>query len=236
MKIAYDGTLFGGWAVQPNRTTIQGILQKALLTILRQPAQVHGAGRTDAGVHAHEQCAHFSSDEINIEKTLYSLNSIIPDTIKIYSISPAEETFHARFSVKKKIYIYHFTHQYTPFNQRFSLLIPKKFNHSILTKAASLFVGTKDFSGFASSGCGSRNKIKTLYNLDIVPTKTGFALRFIGDGFLYKMVRNITGTLIEIAQEKKGLDCVTNIFKSQNRTNAGFTAPAKGLFLRKIEY
>lgn len=237
MNLSYDGTYYSGWAIQPNSTSIQQLIQEALQTVLSIETPIIGSGRTDAGVHARLQVAHFShSDILNLSSLRYSLNGILPRDIRIHEILPVDEDFHARFSVKKKIYYYYLSTTQDPFNYRHSHYVYAPLDLDLLKKALPLLVGTHDFSAFASRGCGAKNPIKTLYNLEILPQKGGLCLIFEGDGFLYKMVRNITGTLLEIATHKRPVEDLQRILTSKDRTQAGQTAPAQALFLHHVEY
>lgn len=237
MDLSYDGTEYGGWAVQPNRTSIQGLIEKALETVLRSKTLLTGSGRTDAGVHARHQVAHFSyPDSLDLRTLIYSLNGILPRDIRIQSITPVSEDFHARFSVKRKVYHYHCTEAHDPFNFRYSHQLYSPLNLALIQEAIPSLLGTHDFSAFASSGCGSKDPVKTLFRIDLILEKGGFRLEFEGNGFLYKMVRNITGTLLEIGADKRPPADISQVIDSKDRTKAGATAPAKALFLHTVEY
>ncbi|QVL58128.1 MAG: tRNA pseudouridine(38-40) synthase TruA [Simkaniaceae bacterium] len=237
MNLSYDGTLYSGWAVQPNSTSIQELIQKALQTVLRKETPIVGSGRTDAGVHAKLQVAHFSySKPIDLSSLRYSLNGILPRDIRVHEILPVEDDFHARFSVKKKIYHYHLSTAQDPFTYRYSHYIHSPLDLDLLNKSLPHLIGTHDFSAFASSHCGSKNPVKTLYRLEAIPQNGGFRLEYEGNGFLYKMVRNITGTLIEIATHKRPVEELPKILASKDRKQAGQTAPPHALFLYRVEY
>ncbi|MCP5505638.1 MAG: tRNA pseudouridine(38-40) synthase TruA [Chlamydiales bacterium] len=237
IDLSYDGTEYGGWALQPNRVSIQELIEKALGTVLRNKTPITGSGRTDAGVHARQQVAHFSHpDSLDLRALTYSLNGILPRDIRITSITSVSETFHARFSVEKKIYHYYCTESHNPFNYRYSHPLHHPLDLDLIRKAIPLLLGTHDFSAFASSGCGSKDPVKTLYRLDLIEEKGAFRFEFEGDGFLYKMVRNITGTLLEIGAGKRSPDDISRILLSRDRKEAGATAPAKGLFLHAVKY
>ena len=237
IDLAYDGTRYSGWAIQPNRPSIQGEIENALKTVLRARVPIIGSGRTDAGVHARLQVAHFYCNTFFIPSALcYSLNGVLPRDIRIYSITAVDEPFHARFSVKKKIYRYYFTSIQDPFNYKYSYYVRSPLKQDLLKEAFPLLIGTHDFSGFAASGCRAKNPIKTLYALQMIPQHSGWFLEFEGNGFLYKMVRNITGTLLEIAFMKRPLGDITMILDSKDRTLAGPTAPAHPLFLHAVHY
>ncbi|MEM8728217.1 MAG: tRNA pseudouridine(38-40) synthase TruA [Chlamydiota bacterium] len=237
INLSYDGTEYSGWAIQPNGISVQQLIQTALQTILGVETPIIGSGRTDAGVHAKLQVAHFSHPQTLKPSSLHhSLNGILPRDIRIREILPVDETFHARFSVKKKIYHYYLSTAQDPFNYRYAHYVPISLDLDLLKKAFPLLLGTHDFSAFAARGCGTKNRVKTLYRLEILPLEWGFCLLFEGDGFLYKMVRNITGTLLEIATHRRPVEDLRPIFASKDRTRAGQTAPAHALFLHHVEY
>lgn len=239
MTISYDGTNYGGWQVQPNTLSIQGLIQDALKTVLREPTPITASGRTDAGVHALAQVAHFTHEApLDLHALLYSLNGILPPDIRIRALSSAPDTFHARYSAKKKIYHYHLylSPVQDPFRFLYSTPIRTPLDLNLIQAALPAFLGRHDFSAFASAGCGSKNPIKTLFRLEMLPEPEGVRLEFEGDGFLYKMVRNIVGTLLEIGQNKLSVAAIPEILESKDRRRAGPTAPPKGLFLYKVDY
>lgn len=240
--IAYDGTEYGGWQVQKNSTSIQSLIQKALSTIARAPVGLTGSGRTDAGVHAMGQVAHFELPELlDISKTLHSLNGILPKEIRILSLEPVPDTFHARYSAQAKIYHYrlHLSKNPNPFDHRYAYYVPHSVDLNVLKEAASHFVGTHDFTSYANApnqGSVAKGGVRTLYRLDIVPEENGVRLEFEGNGFLYKMVRNITGTLLDVCAGKIPMDTLDSIFSAKDRRKAGRTAPAHGLYLFQVKY
>lgn len=237
--LAYDGTSYAGWQVQPNGPSIQSLVQKALETVLRHPIQLTGAGRTDAGVHAEGQSAHFDShDFINLFRVHYAANSLLPANIRILQIHPVASDFHARYSAKGKIYQYHFhpgreTHP-TKRAYRHELFGP--FNKEALIEATQLFLGTHDFKTFANTGSKTIGSVRTIQRIDLIAESDGFYLEFEGNGFLYKMVRNIAGTLFEVARETRKPNEIPHLLKTKDRTKAGASAPAKGLTLKKVIY
>ena len=239
MTISYDGTDYGGWQIQPNRKTVQELIQEALKVVLRTDCPIIGSGRTDAGVHARGQIAHFSYDvPFEVSPFRYSLNSLLPSDIRILEIDPAPEEFHARYSVKKKIYHYHLHLDpvQSPFYGRYRTPIYAPLNLDLLQEALPLLTGTHDFSTFRGAGYTSTNPIKTLYRLEMVPEEGGIRLEFEGNGFLYKMVRNIVGTLLQVASGKRPVSNIPNLLESKDRTQAGPTAPPQGLFLTRVQY
>ena len=235
MDLAYDGTEYGGWQVQPNRLSIQEVLEKTLKQLTGTPTPIIASGRTDSGVHATCQVAHFSS---NVPLTPETLNKHLPPDIRIMQLIPALESFHARYSVKRKIYHYHLRSNTAqdPLTFRYHAPLPSPIDLETLQKGARLLLGTHDFSAFRGSGCGAKNPVKTLYRLDVIPKAHGLRLEFEGDGFLYKMVRNLVGTLLEVATHKRPLSALLHILERKDRRLAGKTAPPQGLFLHKVIY
>lgn len=242
LNISYDGTEYGGWQIQPNAVSIQALIEKALSTLLRKEVKICGSGRTDSGVHALEQVAHFEIDEpVDLKRTLHSLNGILPRDIRILDLFPVPDSFHARFGAKGKIYRYHVQIGEAPLPMKllYSIHIPYHLDRELVAQGAAICIGTKDFTSFSNEahrGSASRNPIRTLRRLDIIPEEGGFFFEFEGDGFLYKMVRNIVGTLLDIGRGHLPLENLTGIFEAKDRSYAGKAAPAKGLFLVKVLY
>ncbi len=242
MTLAYDGTHYAGWQIQPNALTIQELVQKALSTALRTPTFVTASGRTDAGVHALAQIAHFTHDApLDTTKLLLSLNGLLPLDIRILQIEQVDLAFHARYSATAKTYHYHLHLERTidPFKRLYAYRPPHPLDLELLRQGAQLFVGKHDFTSFANEperGSVSRGGVRTLYRLDIVPESGGVRLEFEGDGFLYKMVRNIVGTLIDLASGKIPLEEINTIFQAKDRRRAGVAAPPQGLFLVEVKY
>lgn len=241
MVIAYDGTEYAGWQIQPNALSIQELLQNTLKQILQHDVWVTGSGRTDAGVHAVAQVAHFeTSNNIDPGKLRSSLNGLLPEDVRIRLLEPAPKGFHARYSAKGKTYHYHLTvGQRNPFRRRYSTHFPYALDAELLRDAAALFVGKHDFTSFAneaSSGSAARNAVRNLYRLDMIEEEGGYRFEFEGEGFLYKMVRNIMGTLIEVGSGRRPIDDIPRLFEAKDRRQAGRTAPPQGLFLMRVDY
>ncbi len=240
--ISYDGTGYGGWQVQPNSTSIQSLIQSALSTILREETHVTGSGRTDAGVHALGQVAHFQTNKpIKIRTLIHSLNGLLPHQIRILQIEEVSDSFHARYSALGKIYHYnlHLDPILNPFNRFYSFHVHHKVDLDFLKEASAYFIGTKDFSAFTNenhSGSAAKNAVRTLQRIDVISQPGGVRLEFEADGFLYKMVRNITGTLLDICAGHIPLSEIESIFASKDRKRAGKTALPLGLFLVKVLY
>lgn len=242
IKLAYDGTNYGGWQIQPNAPSIQELLQSALRILLKKETNATGAGRTDAGVHAMAQCAHFSGpDDLDMQRTQRSLNGILPPEIRVLEIEAVPDSFHARYSAVRKIYRYNINLGpiASPFQRSYAWHFPYPFSYGPLKEGAKLLTGTHDFCSFANVRVGGENEtdtVRTIYRIDIVHTTDGFYLEYEGNGFLYKMVRNLTGCLMEVGGGKYPPEHINHILEARDRRTAGQAAPAKGLFLVEVIY
>jgi tRNA pseudouridine38-40 synthase len=237
LVLAYDGVRFGGWQTQPNAPSIQSLVEEALSCVLREKTAVTASGRTDSGVHALAQTAHFdSSRSFDPHVLQYSLNSLLPSDIRIRSVAPAPPAFHARYTASSKIYRYHLTTSHDPFKKPYALHVRFPLSIARLKEAAAYFVGERDFTSFTNLGSTARNPVRTLYRIDIVEEEDGAYIEFEGNGFLYKMVRNIVGTLLDVCRGKLQPEEIPAIFAAKDRRKAAAAAPAHGLFLVKVNY
>jgi len=240
--ISYDGTNYFGWQIQKNKITIQEIIQKVLKKILQENITIYASGRTDTKVHALGQVAHFTSKKnINLKKFLFSLNSLLPKDIRVLKISEVDSNFHARFSAKGKIYRYHLSISdiQDPFSRLYSYNTVDKLDLRLLKKASLYFLGRHDFSSFANKqyqGSALTSPIKTIKRIDIIEKKDEIILEFEADGFLYKMVRNLVGTLLACASEKMPIESIEKILKAKDRKLSAAPASAHALFLVKVLY
>lgn len=237
--IAYDGTTFGGWQVQPNAPTIQAKIEEKLLILFKRPITIVGSGRTDAGVHALGQVAHFHFDgPLFPLHFLRSMNALLPQEIRLLSVESVPDEFHARFSAKGKIYHYHLAIDpiVLPFNRLYCYHPRGRLDIERMKRAAPYFIGTHDFTTFANTGGDNERPIKTIWRLDLVDEPGGVRFEFEGDGFLYKMVRNIVGTLIACGHSKVDPDEIPSLLLAKNRQEAFAAAPPQGLFLVKVLY
>jgi len=238
--LSYDGTNYVGWQNQRQGQAIQALLENSISILLQKKTVIIGASRTDAGVHALGQVAHFScATTLDIFKVKHSLNCMLPKDIKILHMEEIHDNFHARFSAKGKIYHYHLCCNavQSPFTRLYSWHVKKSIDPSLLKIAANYFLGAKDFTSFANEGSSHINPIRTIRRLDVIILDDGnMRLEFEADGFLYKMVRNITGTLVDIASKKIPINSLEEIFKAKDRRAAGTAAPSLGLFLIKVFY
>lgn len=242
LTIAYEGTNYNGWQVQPTGKSIQATIQEALHRILQEPVKVIGSGRTDAGVHALGQVAHFQTEKkIDAGRTLFSLNALLPKDIRIISLEPIFAKFHAQYHAISKIYRYHlyFDKILNPFKRGFVWHIPQDVDIELLKKASRYLLGTHDFTSFsneASKGVASKDPVRTLFRIDIIPEEGGVAIEFEGDGFLYKMVRNMVAMLIDCGLKKRAPEEILTILAAKDRRKASQAAPAQGLFLVNVRY
>lgn len=240
--ISYDGTNYAGWQVQKNGIAIQPLIQKGIETILRHPILLSASGRTDTGVHALAQVAHFDSAlELDSHRFLYALNALLPPDIRIHHLKEVSSDFHARYSSISKVYHYHLhlDAMADPFKRLYSHHVLFPCNLDLMVQASFFFLGTHDFTSFANNatqGAASTDPIRTMLRLDVVPENGGVRLEFEADGFLYRMVRNITGTLLEVGRSRIKPTDIPKIIQAKNREQAGRIAEAKGLFLMEVKY
>lgn len=238
--IEYDGSLFHGWQRQKKDRTVQETIENTISVMTKQPVNLIGSGRTDAGVHALGQVANFQSNtKITPEIFKKGLNSLLPDDIVIISCEQADLSFHARFAVKSKCYRYRLLNRLTPsaIARQYAWFIRKKLDIESMQYAALALIGTNDFKSFEGAGSPRRTSIRTLLKTEIIKKDKGLVdCEFTADGFLRYMVRNITGTLVDVGLGKITPKQVQKILESKNRDIAGITAPSHGLFLVKVNY
>ncbi len=240
MTLAYDGTEFCGWQVQPDQITVQGAVQSVLTEIEGAPVIAHGSGRTDAGVHALGQVASFNlNNPIPAENLFRAMNHVLPDSIRVLHVEEAAPDFHARRSAVAKTYEYRIWREEicTPFLSRYVYAHPYPLNEDRMKQAAPLFAGTHDFRSLAAAGGEEKQTtVRTIYSSQLHRDGDCLIYRVRGTGFLYRMVRNIVGTLLDVGRGNLNPDDVGQILKSKRRSEAGPTAPARGLFLVEVEY
>jgi tRNA pseudouridine38-40 synthase len=239
LTISYDGTHYGGWQVQKNALSIQHLVQTALTTLLKTPTLLTGSGRTDAGVHALAQVAHFTAEkELDPFRFAHALNALLPLDIRITKVEKVDSTFHARYDAISKTYYYHLRldSATNPFTRLYSTHVPYPLDCDLLKKACEFFIGTHDFTSFTNKSHLGINCIRTIYRIDIVEEEGGIRLEFEGNGFLYKMVRNIVGTLLDVSKNKRPLSDIALLLTAKDRKLASEAAPPHGLFLAKVKY
>lgn len=238
LKIAYDGTAYHGWQVQPGVVTIQETIQNGLYKILQKEIGVTGCSRTDAGVHAKEFYCHLDCDD-NIPKDAFlrGLNSVLPSDISVLHAKIVPSDFHARYDAKGKNYIYNFYYGNTnPFYERYALRLDRKIDLSVANEFCKTVVGKHDFYGFSSSGRTVEDTVRTVTDCKIYAERDFVKFDISADGFLYNMVRILVGTAIGVSYGRFNTDVAIKIFDTKNRSLAGDTVSPKGLFLNKVFY
>jgi tRNA pseudouridine38-40 synthase len=241
LAVAYDGTAYAGWQVQPNGTTIQALMEKTLARILQEPVRLRAAGRTDAGVHAREQVVDFAdSGKRDLETIVRGGNGLLPPDIRILSASVVPETFDARRHATEKEYRYflYLSPVDSPFLSRYAWHIEKPLDLSAVREGLSHLVGTHDFSSFRGQGCTSISPVRTVFRAEVATHDVPglFSIDVAGAGFLRHMVRNIVGTVVNAGKGKHSAEHVGEILRVRNRTAAGVNAPPHGLFLWRVSY
>lgn len=240
--LAYDGTDFSGFQIQPNGRTVQGELERALAQINKgQFTRIHPAGRTDAGVHAAQMVFHFDYAETIPQEGLFkALNILTPDDLSILSLERVANDFHARYQAKSKTYSYRVDNHRVrnPFNRHFMLHHPYPLNQKKAEAALAVLIGTHDFTSFCSMKTDKVNKVRTIYeaSLKIDETTKEWIFTFHGDGFLYNMIRIIVGTVLEIADGRREVTEMKEILEAKDRNAAGPTIGPQGLRLEKVDY
>ncbi len=246
LTLAFDGTAYYGWQIQPNVPTIQGEIESHLETIHRRHITLHGAGRTDAGVHARGMTAHFhTGKDLTVAAFQQALNSMLTDDIRVLEAEEMAGDFHARFSAKGK------TYSYTIYNDK--ILLPQKRHYSVqvrkpldfkkISECLKIIEGTHDFTSFETTGSrntsdpSGKGAVRTINEAKIVFRKNHFHTFFLtGDGFLRHMVRNIVGTILEVGLGRRSVENFQRVLLARNRSEAGSTAPPQGLCLEQVHY
>jgi tRNA pseudouridine38-40 synthase len=237
IKFSYNGTHYHGWQQQPNAVSVQETLNKALTIILNTSIDVMGAGRTDTGVHARQMFAHFDFDlEIDAPTIVHKLNSFLPKDIAIYDIIKVNEEAHARFDAKSRTYEYHITTQKNVFKDELSWCFPKKLDLNKMNEASQLLLEYTNFQCFSKVHTDVNTFNCKIEEVFWIQNENQIVFTIKADRFLRNMVRAIVGTMINIGIEKVSLPEFISIIESKDRKKAGFSVPAKGLFLTKIEY
>ncbi len=237
LVLGYDGTDFRGWQRQPEGRTVQGVLEEAVGKITQKQTAVHGAGRTDAGVHALGQVAGFrGAFKLSDAVFLRALNAVLPQDVRIFSLEEAPPDFHARRSARSKVYRYRIVHaaQPSPLDRRYVLHWPHPLKLGKMREAAGLFVRTADFSAFSSNR--DRSPVRTVTRSELRKSGQEIVYTIEAAGFLRSMVRTIVGTLLEVGRGRITPEQVEEIFRLKDRSLAGATAAAKGLTLIRVDY
>jgi tRNA pseudouridine38-40 synthase len=240
ITLAYDGTDFNGWQRQPEGTSIQALLEDALRELDGREVTVTGAGRTDAGVHAFAQVAAFALERtIAPDALLRAVNVRLPDTVRIVSAHVVDATFHPRFDATGKTYRYRIWNGdvQSPFERRYAWHIIDTLDVDAMNRAAARLVGTYDFAAFCGTGSDAATTVRTISHAALSTQHPALiAFEISGDGFLRYMVRNIVGSLVDVGRGRFPPTWIDEVLATRDRTKAGRTAPAHGLFLVGVKY
>ncbi len=238
--ISYDGTGFSGYQVQPGKRTVQSELEKALERLNKGTSiRVSASGRTDAGVHARGQVIHFDTVlEIEPARWQIALNSLLPDDIAVRSVEIVRPDFHARFDAAGKEYRYFLlqSKHRDPFQRNYAYQFQYELDLDSMKEAARLLIGTHDFTSFCSAKTEVEDRVRILQEIDFSEENGLLVFRFVGNGFLYNMVRILVGTLLEVGTGRRAADSMPQLIEARDRTQAGKTAPGHGLYLWKVFY
>jgi tRNA pseudouridine38-40 synthase len=239
LTLAYDGTEFHGWQIQPQLRTVQGELREALQKLFNHDVAVTGSGRTDAGVHAHGQVANVETiRSMDTDAVLRGANALLPEEIRILSVEEVRPEFHARRSAKAKTYEYHIWRQpiVSPFHLRYVYPFRYPLDEDLMDRGSAYFLGPHDFTSFCATATEIEDRTRIVFEASWNRTESTWVFRIRGNGFLQYMVRTITGTLLEIGQRRLLPERIPEIFEARDRRLAGPSLPARGLHLISVEY
>ncbi len=240
LELCYDGTRYNGWQRLKNtENTIQGKVEAVLSRLLDQTISVSASGRTDAGVHARRQVCSFRADTVlNCEEILDGLRRFLPSDIGAISLNLAPERFHARYNCRSKTYVYRIWTSDTPnvFERQYLYPFRDELNLKEMSRAADILCGEHDFSAFTSAKKMKKTAVRRIDSIELVQKEEELRLLFRGNGFLYNMVRIITGTLLEVGTGRRSADSISATLSGRERAAAGFLAPPEGLFLWDLDY
>jgi len=239
IKIEYEGTPFVGWQFQKNGQSVQEVLQKAIFNFSKENVIVTGAGRTDSGVHALAQVAHFDLKKKIKKNLLPAINQNIGNKpVTVLKISKVNKKFHARYDAKKRTYLYSIINRQSPLTLQKNKAwhIRKKLDAKVMKKGAKLLLGTHDFSTYRAASCGAKSPVKTMEKILIKKNKDKITLEFTSRSFLQQQVRSMVGCIKYLGEGKWSIDAFQKAFKSKKRTKCAPPAPACGLYLKNIIY
>ena len=239
LTIEYDGKEYNGWQKQPNKLNIQGEIERAIQNITGKQVELIGSGRTDAGVYAFGQVANFKIDsDFPIEKMAIAINSQLKKSIRIKKTEEVSPEFHSRYNCHSKTYQYVIdnSEQGSAIYRYLSYHVPQELDVEKMQKAVTYFVGEHDFSSFKSSGTSSKSSVRIIYDANVEKDGERVKISLTGNGFLYNMVRIISGTLVEVGLNNIEPEDIPKIIEAKNRQMAGKTLPPQGLFLMEVEY
>jgi tRNA pseudouridine38-40 synthase len=240
LTVAYDGTAYAGWQIQPDQPTVQGVVERAWRELTQETVRITAAGRTDAGVHALGQVVGVSTDtRLSNDDIHRGLNAILPDDVAVLAVDPARVGFHATHDAIAKRYRYQLHNGRTPpvFDRRYAWHYPHALDSVAMDRAGQALVGTHDFASFESAGSERPDTVRTIHEVIVAQGIADLiAIEVAGDGFLYNMVRAIVGTLLEVGRGTRDENWLTEVLAARDRRQAGQTAPPHGLFLVNVDY
>lgn len=235
-RVEYDGTAYAGWQIQNNDRSIQSELESAFSTVVRRPCKIVGAGRTDAGVHAKGQGMHIDlPDKIDLKKCESSVNALLPNDIAVYNFQVVEDSFHARFSAIERCYKYYIVSRKMPLWDGRAHVVTLRVDWELVNKNIPSLIGKHDFTAFCSSGSSADSKVCEVKYASLENNNGVRIFNITADRFIYKMVRSIVGTLIDIGRGRI-TDSLDKIIESNDRTLVGNTVSACGLVLEYVDY
>ena len=240
LTVSYDGTDYCGWQVQPNENTVQQQIENAVFMVTGERVRVTGSGRTDSGVHAIGQVAHFSVEKNSVsgDKFAKALNAHLPQDIRVIDSCECDKDFDACRKAKKKTYRYstYLAPTTLPLKERYAVRLDCKLDIDAIKSASKLFLGEHDFKGFCASGSSVKTTTRTIYGVDVDFNGQDLTFTITGNGFLYNMVRIMVGTLIKVGEGKATTKDVIEMLSTGERAKGGKTLSAKGLTLVSVEY
>lgn len=238
--IQYEGSRYQGWQKQKStENTLQGRFETLLTRLAGEPVEISASGRTDAGVHAYGQVANFHMNTaLSAQELMEKINRYLPEDVAVIYCEEVDARFHARLNAKKKTYRYRVLNSCVPhvFDRKFVYQVPQALDVEAMRAAASCLIGTHDFKSFTSAKKSKRSTVRTIESIDILCEGEEIRFLFTGDGFLFHMVRILTGTLLEVGLGKRRADDMARILEARDREEAGFLAPAQGLALMEVQY
>lgn len=237
ITLSYDGTAYHGWQIQPHSISVQEELHKALSTLLRQPMEVVGAGRTDTGVHARKMVAHFDYGELDCQQLVYKLNKILPRDIAVQKVEAVADDMHARFSAKSRTYNYFVHLSKDPFRRAYSWQVYGEPDFDLMNRAAEVLMEYTDFTSFSKLNTDTKTNDCTITEAHWDRVGDGqWCFTISANRFLRNMVRAIVGTLLEVGRGRMTIEQLRQVIEAKDRCRAGDSVPGNALFLVEVEY
>ncbi|MFD1614368.1 tRNA pseudouridine(38-40) synthase TruA [Gelatiniphilus marinus] len=237
IEFSYNGSAYHGWQIQPKALTVQEVLESALSTLLRIPISVMGAGRTDTGVHASQMFAHFDfNKDLDVDNVIFKLNSFLPKDIAVHNIFKVKADAHARFNALSRTYLYRISTKKNVFTFNQTFYVRQILDVEKMNEASKILCNYKDFQCFSKSNTDVKTYYCKIMKAEWVLVNSELQFTVQADRFLRNMVRAIVGTMVNIGLGKTTVEDLQQIIASKNRSEAGFSVPAQGLYLTKIEY